>query len=236
MDELLEEMITPAPSPTEVARRRRLYSSVAIITLAVVGVTSLTTSALFTDNETVTSSAITTGTVDLTTSGPPTFTLPAGGLAPGDAVFATLTVTNSGSLAYRYAVRYQATDTDTTPGTATSSPATTLTSALLSSQLELSAYVVGGSGGVATCDSAGTSAPTATPLGSATGLQTGALTPFIGDVATGQQPGDQTLAAQDAQTLCLRIALPATAGNEYQGTSTTVTLRFDAEQTVNNAP
>ena len=130
----------------------------------------------------------------------------------------------------------EATDTDTTPGTATSSPATTLTSALLSSQLELSAYVVGGSGGVATCDSAGTSAPTATPLGSATGLQTGALTPFIGDVATGQQPGDQTLAAQDAQTLCLRIALPTTAGNEYQGTSTTVTLRFDAEQTVNNAP
>lgn len=50
MDELLEEMITPAPSPTEVARRRRLYSSVAIIALAVVGVTSLTTSALFTDN------------------------------------------------------------------------------------------------------------------------------------------------------------------------------------------
>jgi predicted ribosomally synthesized peptide with SipW-like signal peptide len=235
MDELLAEMITPAPSRTEVIRRRRLFSSVAILALAAVGVTSLTTAALFTDNETVTSSAITTGTVDLTTSGPPTFTLPAGGLAPGDAVFTTVTVTNSGSLAYRYAVRYQAIDTDTTPGTPTSTPDTTQTSAFLSSQLVLSAYAVGGSG-VATCDSAGTSATGATPLGSATGLQTGALTPFIGDVATGQQQGDQTLAAQDAQTLCLRIALPITAGNEYQGTSTTVTLRFDAEQTVNNTP
>ncbi|HEY5554738.1 MAG TPA: hypothetical protein VIK43_07400 [Cellulomonas sp.] len=231
MDELLQEMIAPAPSRSDMARRRRLVSTFAIVALAVVGITSLTTSALFTDNESIVGGAITTGTVDLTTSGTLDFGIPLIGLAPGDAAFATVDVTNSGSLAYRYAVRYRATDVDTTPGTATPPPDTAAT-ALLSSQLKLTSYIVG-AGGAATCDRTGTDA--GTPLASAgPALETAALTTFIGDVTTGAQTGDQALASQTHQTLCFRVDLPLTTTNDYQDTSTKITLRFDAEQTVNN--
>ncbi|MGV8979309.1 MAG: hypothetical protein ACOH17_14825 [Cellulomonas sp.] len=232
MDELLQEMIAPAPSRSDKARRRRLVSTFVIVALAVFGIASLTTSALFTDNEAITGGAITTGTVDLTTSGSLTFAVPAGGLAPGDSAFAAVTVTNSGSLAYRYAVRYQATDVDTTPGTVTSTlPEGTATSAFLSSQLKLTSYILGT--GTASCDAAGTDAGTAlASVGSP--LVTSGLTTFIGDVAMGAQNGDQTLPSTGQETLCFRVDLPIATTNDYQDTSTTITLRFDAEQTVNN--
>lgn len=224
MDELLQEMIAPAPSRSDMARRRRLVSTFVIVALAVVGITSLTTSALFTDNEAITGGAITTGTVDLTTSGTLTFDVPAAGLAPGDAAFATVKVTNAGSLAYRYAVQYQATDVAVPPATAPT--------AALSSQLKLSSYVLD-TGGVASCDHAATDA--ATPLVSVgPALATTALAKFIGDATQGAQTDDQTLAATAVQTLCFRIDLPTATTNAYQNTSTKITLRFDAEQTVNN--
>ena len=47
-------------------------------------------------------------------------------------------------------------------------------------------------------------------------------------------PKWKTLAARAVQTLCFRIDLPTATTNDYQNTSTTITLRFDAEQTVNN--
>ena len=233
MDELLQEMIAPAPSRSDLARRRRLVSTFAIIALATFGVTGLTTSALFTDNESVTSGTITTGTVDLTTTSPVSFTLPAGGLAPGDAAFATVTVTNSGSLAYRYAVTYKANDTDTTPGTSTAPPTgVTATTVALSSQLRLRAYLIAAP---ASCDLAGTAS--ATPLASAgPGLSTDpTMTPFIGTVATGPQPGDRTLSASVNETLCLRVDLAKETTNDFQDTATNITLRFDAEQTINNS-
>ena len=232
MDELLQEMIAPAPSSSDLARRRRLVSTFAIIALAAIGVTSLTTSALFTDNESVTSGNITTGTVDLSTTAPVSFTVPAGGLAPGDAAFATVTVTNSGSLEYRYAVTYKATDTDTSPGVGTVLPTgVTVTTALLSSQLQLRAYLLAAP---ASCDLPGTAS--ATPLASAgPALSTDpAMTPFIGAVATGQQTDDRTLSATTKETLCLRVDLRKETTNDYQDTATNITLRFDAEQTVNN--
>jgi len=227
MDELLQEMITPAPSRSDMARRRRLVSTFAIVALAVVGITSLTTSALFTDNEAIVGGAITTGTVNLTTSGVLDFGIPATNLAPGDAAFATVVVTNSGSLAYRYAVLYQATDVAVPPATAPT--------AALSSQLKLTSYILG-DGGVGSCDHAGTDAATVLETLKSVGpaLATAALTKFIGDPATGAQTGDQALASQGTQTLCFRVDLPLTTTNDYQDTSTKITLRFDAEQTVNN--
>jgi len=224
MDELLQEMIAPAPSRSDKARRRRLASTFAIVALAIVGITALTTSALFTDNEAIVGGAITTGTVNLTTSGALDFGIAAENLAPGDAAFATVDVTNSGSLAYRYAVQYQATDVPVPPATTTT--------ASLSSQLTLTSYVLGG-GGVVTCDRAGTD--TATPLATVgPALATADLTKFIGDATQGAQAGDQTLPATGVQTLCFRIDLPIATSNAFQGTSTKITLRFDAEQTANN--
>jgi len=242
MDELLREMVEPAPSPSDVARRRRLISSIVILGLAVVGITVLSTSALFTDNDTVTSNAITTGSVDLTAGN--LVLLQSGDLAPGDSTFAEVTVTNSGSLAYRYAIRYQASDVDTEPGTATHTPDTgspAITEAQLSSQLRLRVYAH------VSCTADGTDAVTSNPGGDAPALLTsvgntdgvGALStadwaPLVGDVAPLAQPGDRQLSSTASETLCVRIDLSSGAANQYQNTSSTVSLRFDAEQTTNN--
>ena len=51
MDDLLHEMINPAPAPRDGARRRRLWTTVVIVGLAAIGATTLTTSAIFTDDD-----------------------------------------------------------------------------------------------------------------------------------------------------------------------------------------
>jgi predicted ribosomally synthesized peptide with SipW-like signal peptide len=232
MDELLLEMVDPRPQRHDAARRRRLVSTVVILGLAGVGVTALTTAALFTDNEAVSGNGITTGTIDLAASAPD-FVVPSGGLAPGDAVLAEITVRNGGSLRYRYAVRYQAEDVDTTPGTDTHEPdAGDVTTARLSEQLQLRLY-----SGV-TCTRAGTDA--AQPLTSAGhvdgrgALATDGWTALLGDPTGLAQPGDRDLPSQEEETLCVRLDLAQDAGNEYQDTSSSISLRFDAEQTTNN--
>src|SRR4051794_8024911 len=91
MDDLLQEMIEPPVSKYDVARRRRLISTVAILGLAAVGVTSLTTSALFTDRDDVGGNTFTTGTVNLAASAG-SWSMKAAAMAPGDTAFATLTV------------------------------------------------------------------------------------------------------------------------------------------------
>ncbi len=225
MDELLQEMIDPVPPQHDVARRRRLVTTVAILALAGTGIAAMATAAVFTDNSTVDSGEITTGTVDLAT-GDLTFTVPSEGLAPGDALVAPLTVTNSGTLAYRYAVSYSAVDTTGAEGG----------SAPLTEWLQLRVYALD------TCTRAATDSMGAALIGAAgsqvgsgplsTAAETAAL---VGDVATGQQPGDRVLIAADAsEQLCVRVDLPIDTPNEAQATSASLTLRLDAEQTTNN--
>ncbi len=232
MDELLQEMINPPPRRRDIIRRRHLATTVVILGLAAGGLTSLTTSAIFTDNEESSSSGITTGTVDISTTPTPIeFALPPGNLAPGDAIYAPVTVTNSGTLALRYAVSYTVADTDTAPGDEVHVPDTTETVGRLSTVLDLSVYAG------ATCTSGGFTPTGATLLGSVDGpLNTAAtFATLVGNGATGADTGDRELAMDSAtETLCVRVEMPAEAGNQYQGTSSTITLRFDAEQTRNN--
>ncbi|MFC0645044.1 TasA family protein [Cellulomonas phragmiteti] len=223
MDELLEEMIDPAPSRQDVARRRRVWATGSILVLAAVGVTSLTTSALFTDQDTL-SDSLTTGTVVLTAEGAQ-FTLPAEGLAPGDVALAPLTVRNEGSLALRYAVSTSA---------ATATPATgTPGTGDLRTQLRVRVYAD------ATCTQASTDAGTAlgdtrTLLPGDFGLP-GDLTPIVGDPATGAQPGDRGLdAVVRSEVLCLRVDMSRDADDTFQNTAAELTFRLDSEQTVNN--
>lgn len=56
----------------------------------------------------------------------------------------------------------------------------------------------------------------------------------IGDPAPGANTGDRTLAAATSEVLCVRVSLPLATGNALQGTSSTATFTFDAEQTANN--
>lgn len=112
MDELLREMITPPPPRRDPARRRRLVTTVAILGMAGLGMTSLVTSAIFTDNDDAGRTGITTGTVDIAAGEDAAFTLPPGLLAPGDDIYSAVTVDNDGSLALVYGVTYSATDPD----------------------------------------------------------------------------------------------------------------------------
>ncbi|MBO3094368.1 TasA family protein [Cellulomonas dongxiuzhuiae] len=223
MDELLEDMIDPAPSRQEVARRRRGWATGSILVLAAVGVTSLTTSALFTDQDSLTGT-ISTGTVVLTADGAQ-FTMPVGGLAPGGAVVAPLTVDNVGSLELRYAVSVSAATTTPATGTAGSGDLRT----------QLRARVL--QDAVCTLDSSAA----ATVLGdtqdlvdSEFGLPS-ALTAIVGDPATGAQTGDRVLAGvTGTETLCVRVDMSRDSDNTFQNTAAELTFQLDSEQTVNN--
>lgn len=57
---------------------------------------------------------------------------------------------------------------------------------------------------------------------------------LIGDVSAGDDRGDRTLAGGTGETLCFTVELPLTAGNDFQGTSSTVSFGFASEATANN--
>lgn len=193
-------------------QRRRLARTMSVVGLAVIGLGTLASSALFTDNTSVTNNSFTNGTIDIATD-PTTTALSAGNMAPGDTVYGTVKVTNSGTLAMRYAMTSSATNAD---------------SKALASQLQMTVK-----SGVTNCDAGGFSAgSTVYNAGALGGL--GSALPIIGDTATGQQTGDRTLAAGSDETLCVRVFLPTNTSNAYQAATTTATFAFAAEQTTNN--
>ena len=217
MDELIEEMIDPAPSREDVARRRRAWATGTILVLAGVGATSLTTAAVFTDADTVAGRSVGTGTLVLE-AGTVEFDVPAEGMAPGDTVVARLDVDNEGSLELRYAVSFSA--------------ATTAGAGDLREQLRLRVL------DDETCTVA--SAAQAPELGAypaepgTFGLP-GPRTAVVGDPAPGRQAGDRVLGAlTETETLCLELHLSRDAGNDLQGASAALTVELDSEQTVNN--
>jgi len=223
MDELLEEMIDPAPSRQDAARRRRTWATVTILVLAAAGATSLTTSALFTDQDGL-AGTISTGSIALTADGGG-FELPVGGLAPGDTVLAPLTVTNAGSLELRYAMSLSAATTDPPAGTAGTGD--------LRTQLRARVYAD------ATCTRASTDAATA--LGDTRDLVEGdfglpaVATAIVGNPATGSQSGDRALPAiTGVETLCVRVDMSRDADNTFQSTAAELSFLLASEQTVNN--
>lgn len=237
-DELLEEMVDPSPSHQEVARRRRLWATGSVLVLAAAGVTSLTTSALFTDQDPL-GGSITTGTVVLS-SQDPTFDVPLAGLAPRGTVVAPLSVRNDGSLELRYAISVQAVSVAPPSEDAPWGPAGT---GDLTTQLRL--RVLRG----VTCDQDGVGPADATngevlaDVGksseAAAGLPT-VMTPIVGDPQPGAQSpagrgADRVLASQTTdEPLCLRVDMWPDAGNEYQNTAAELRFLLDSEQTVHN--
>ncbi|QGQ18548.1 hypothetical protein GC089_03850 [Cellulomonas sp. JZ18] len=230
MDELLEEMIDPAPSREDAARRRRAWATGSILALAAVGVASLTTSALFTDQDDL-AGTISTGTLVLGAEGAQ-FDMPLGGLAPGGSVVAPLRVVNEGSLELRYAlsVSAQRATPEGRPGGAGN----------LTEQLRVTVLAPG-----VTCTTEATAAPAAADVLGASPSTTGfglpaTDTPIVGDPATGADTtpgaGDRTLpGGSDAdETLCVRVDMASTAGNEFQDTAAVLRFVLDSEQTVNN--
>ena len=200
---------TTTSIPTE--RRRanggRIIASLAV--LAVAGtIFAFGSLALFSDQETVTGNAFSTGTIDLVAT-PATAVVTAADMAPGDQVTSSLDVANSGTLEFRYA--------------ATS----TTTEDVLAGELVLTMKT-----GVTTCDDANWAADGTVLYSGALGSTGG--TAILGDPTQGAQAGDRVLAAGANEALCFNVTLPLSATNASQGQSTTATFTFDAEQTANN--
>lgn len=212
MDDLIREMLEPErAAPGVVARRRRLIATTSIIGLAVVGVTSLTTTALFSDTDTEGQSGFVAGTIDIGSSATVFDIDPDIGAAPGDTFYAPIVVSNDGTLELRYSIELAGSD-DSFP-------------ALLD---ELT-YSVRSGVTAANC-SAGTVAA-GTVLG--TGVL-GSATHWIGDVTHGQDPGDRVLASGINETLCIGLEFSADAEDDVQGAEAGLTFTFHAEQTANN--
>lgn len=195
---------------------RLAVGSAALLCVSAVSLTSLASSALFTDSKTTGASTVASGSVTLTLGGSATTNaLAASALAPGDTKYAVVTVTNSGTLALRYS------------GTVTWS-----VSNALSQAVTLSAQTIASAG--ATCD--GTVATNWTAPNVASNVTaSGTSVALFGSTTAGQQTGDRTLSASSAEYLCFREQLPSTATNTVASLSSNLNLQFDAEQTANNA-
>ena len=180
-----------------------------MVLAAFAALTTLGVLAVFTSTASVGANAFTTGTVTITTA-PTTALVTFSGMAPGDQVTNPITVTNSGSLALRYAIT------------------STTTENVLAGQLTLTIK-----SGVTTCTNAAYGATGSVVYGPAL-LGTIAGTNVVGNPAQGAQAGDRTLAAAANEVLCFNVSLPLASGNAYQGLTTTATFAFQGEQTTNN--
>jgi len=178
----------------------------ALITSVLVG----STGAFFTDAQSVGSNVFSTGTLDISTS-PVSAIVSFSAMAPGDTVTAPVTVSNDGTMQMRYAIR------------------STTTEDFLAAQLDLTIKT-----GVTTCNNGGFSADGAVIYGAGDAGNIGGLN-LVGDPSQGAHAGDRTLDAASNEILCIRVSLPSSTGNSYQGLTTTATLEFLAEQTANNS-
>lgn len=198
---------TTVPSDQRRGNGGRILASIAV--LAVAGtIFAFGSLALFTDQETVTGNAFSTGTIDLVAT-PATAVVTAADMAPGDQVTAELDVANSGTLEFRY------------------SATSTTTEDVLASELELSIKT-----GVTTCDDANWTTDGTDLYSGVLGTMAGVV--LVGDPAQGTQAGDRVLAAGASEVLCVNVTLPLSAGSAAEGQTTTATFTFDAEQTANN--
>jgi len=220
MDDLIQEMLEPdRPAPGAVARRRRFVATSTIIGLAAIGITSLTTNALFTSEDDSSRSGFLSGTIQIE-AGTTAWTTSPGNAAPGDTYFVTIPVENSGTLQLRYAVELSA-----SAQSASSGP---------SDLLDYLTYSIFAGLTEAQCSTAGVSAATAA---SSAVLSSAPIHFAIGSQAVGHQSvngGDRVLPVGGSEVLCLRVAYSIDADNSVQGASADLAFNFYAEQTANN--
>ena len=206
MDDLLREMITPPAPRRDPARRRRLIGTAAILGMAGLGLTSLVTSAIFTDRADTGRTGITTGTVDIEAGQPAAFPLPVGNLAPGDETYSPVVVENKGSLALTYAVDYAAQNT---------------AGGALAGQIGMQLYAVPAE----RCNATGIQ--DAAAIGAVQGLSTAGA-----DLTDPAAP--RSLIAGATEALCVRVTIPRELGNDFQASTVDLALTFDAEQDAQN--
>ena len=186
-------------------------ASAALVALSGVTLANLASSALFTDSQTAGAATVTTGAVTLSLGTATFANLASASVAPGDAKYTIVTVTNSGSLAQRYA------------GTLQWAASNAMTQAV-----QVSARTVASAG--ATCDGTltwGTGDVATNVTAASTSIA------LFGSSATGAQTGDRALAAAASDYLCVRELEPSTYSTNTV-VSSNLSLTFDSEQTANN--
>lgn len=199
---------------TTAASSSSILPSLLALAMTIAALAAVTTSALFTETDSVGSNSFSTGSVDLSTNPTTQIVYAANDMAPGDSETGNVTVSNDGSLEYRYSVT------------------STTTEDTLAAQLDMTIWAEADETTVdQTCDA---TAPTTTiyapnDLGSTTGVD------VVGDSTQGNQTGDRTLTSLDSELLCFRVELPSSTGNTYESLTTDATFAFNAEQTANNA-
>jgi hypothetical protein len=170
--------------------------------------------ALFTSQTAVAGNAFTTGTIILSVN-PPSAIFTSAAMMPGDVVpagvpGAVVTVSNTGTGTFRYAITGASTDTDTKH---------------LDTQLLITIRQADAGGGCAAFTGAVLFASAVVPIGPIN---------MVGDPTQGAQAGDRTLAGGASETLCFKASLPIGTPIAYQGATSTYTFTFIAEQTANN--
>lgn len=196
--------------------KTRLAATIAVFGAFAAFIT-VSTLAVFTGSDTETDNAFATGTViiDANDNDAANALVQFSAMAPGDTVTDDLVVTNTGSLALRYAISSTSTNTDAKG---------------LKDQLVLTIKTIDVTTPETPCDNF-----------DGTQLYTGDLDKadnsgaLVGSTTQGFQTGDRALAASASETLCFRVELPTATGNTHQNAATTATFTFSAEQTVNNA-
>ncbi len=203
----MAEITQKESADTRAGKRVRRIALSALVLFLATATLSVTSLALFTDTESVTGNAFSTGTIDLVAT-PATAVVTMPLMAPGDQVTAPLNIDNAGTLELRYSMT------------------STTTENVLASELVLTIK-----SGVTTCDDANWTADGTTLYNGILGST--ATVAAFGSSAPGADPGDRTLAAGTNEDLCVNVTLPlsTTVG---QGATTVATFTFDAEQTKNN--
>jgi hypothetical protein len=190
---------------------RNIVLPVALVILTGVGLTSVVTGAVFADSKQVDGTSFVTGTVALGAA-PVAAPLALSNMAPGDKVTAPIEVSNTGTLAERYAVLAR-----------TDAPS----SDALAGQLVLTVKT-----GVSACTNAAFAADGTSVYSGALASTVGVK--VVGDSAVGAQTGDRTLNAGAKETLCAQVSLPLATDRTFAGKTANASLVFNAEQVVNN--
>lgn len=194
---------------------QRLGMTLGVLTLSVGGIATLLTSAVLNDTKNVTGNTFSTTGVTLGVN-PTTAAITMSGMNAGDVVTSPITVSNTNTAQFRYAM------VSTTDATDNNVLAARL-------QLQVKTGISAANCTTANFTSTGTSVYGPGVLGSTAG------TKVIGDPAQGAQTGDRVLAGSTNEVLCLQVKLPTDANdNTYAGKTTTATFVFNAEQTAGN--
>ena len=196
-------------------RRRPILLALLMTGTALMAATGATMSlALFTSQTAVAGNAFTTGTIILSVN-PASAIFTSAAMMPGDAVpagvpGAVVTVSNTGTGTFRYAITGASTDADTKH---------------LDTQLLITIRQADAGGGCAAFTGAVLFANAVVPIGPIN---------MVGNPAAGAQAGDRQLAGGVSETLCFKASLPIGTLIAYQGATSTYTFTFIAEQTSNN--